>query len=88
MLKLLKRIGIGVANFFISTWWVWTSVLLAVIVGLIFGWHIAPWVFFGGVLAVIGYVFGRSIWWFISGTGDFQGRNGLLKRLWNKIFKK
>lgn len=49
------------------------------------------WAFFTGVGIIGGvtlFVWFRSIWWFISGTGDFQGREGLLKRLWNKVFKK
>lgn len=47
---------------------------------------------FGASAGLIGllslYAWGRQIWWFISGTGDFLGREGLLKRLWNKVFKK
>ena len=38
--------------------------------------------------SVIVYVFARQIWWFVSGTGDYMGREGLLKRLYKKIFKK
>ena len=67
----------------------------AFIVGLIAHWFGAynptGWGFFTllGILGgVILYVIGRSLWWFISGTGDYEGRNGLLKRLWNKVFKK
>lgn len=74
--------------FWVSTWWVWAVLLLAALSGVIFGWHVTVWVFFGGVGAVIAYVFLRQIWWFISGTGDYMGREGLLKRLWNKVFKK
>jgi hypothetical protein len=88
MKKFLAGIWLWIKQLFVSTWWVWLSAWIACIIGLVFGWHIAPWVFFGGVIAMILYVFGRQIWWFISGTGDSQGRNGLLKRLWNKIFKK
>jgi len=86
--KFIDRIKLGFKRFWISTWYVWFSAVLAVIVGLIFGWNISIWVFFGGVGAIIAFVFLRQIWWFISGTGDYAGRNGLLKRLWNWIFKK
>jgi hypothetical protein len=49
------------------------------------------WGFFsaGGVLlGVIIFVWLRQIWWFVSGKGDYQGREGWLKRLWNKVFNK
>ena len=73
------------------------SILVAFsfLVGLIAHWSGAynpnSWGFFTlfSILgSLIAYVFGRQIWWFISGTGDYEGRNGLLKRLWTKIFKK
>lgn len=86
--KLWEGIKRGAWMFWVSTWWVWAALLLAALSGVIFGWHVTVWVFFGGVGAVIAYVFLRQIWWFISGTGDYMGREGLLKRLWNKVFKK
>ena len=68
---------------------------LGVIIGLIAKWAGAynpiDWGFFStiGILAVfIAFIWLRSLWWFIAGKGDYIGRNGLLKRLWNKIFKK
>jgi len=76
---------------------IWIAILAAFsfLVGLVAHWLGAyspqAWGFFTlvGILgAFILYIFGRQIWWFISGTGDYEGRNGLLKRLWNKIFKK
>ena len=67
----------------------------AFLVGLIAHWCGAynpnGWGFFTLITiigSVIVYVFGRQIWWFISGTGDYEGRNGLLKRLYNRVFKK
>ena len=76
---------------------VYMAILAAfcILVGYIAKWAGAyspqGWGFFTG-LGVLGamiiFVFGRQGWWFISGTGDYQGRNGLLKRLWNKVFKK
>lgn len=47
------------------------------------------WGFFTGVTIIGSYIlfiWGRQLWWYISGTGDYIGRNGLLKRLWKKIF--
>jgi len=42
-----------------------------------------------GVFAlVIAFVYGRQLWWFIAGKEDYAGREGLLKRLYKKIFKK
>ena len=41
-------------------------------------------IFLGGIL----YVGFRQLWWLVAGKGDYEGRNGLLKRLWNKLFKK
>ena len=42
-----------------------------------------------GLLGVlITFVFARQGWWFVSGTGDYQGRVGLLKKLWWIITKK
>jgi hypothetical protein len=65
------------------------------LVGLIAYWLGAynpnAWGFFtliGIIGCLIFYIFGRQIWWFISGTGDYQDRNGLLKRLYKRIFKK
>jgi len=76
---------------------IWIAIIVAfsVLVGFIAKWLGAytptAWGFFSGgaiLLATILYTWFRQIWWFISGTGDYVGRNGLLKRLWNKIFKK
>ena len=88
MKKILNRIWLEITRILYSTWWVWVSAILAVVAGFIFGGDVAIWVFFGGVISVIVYVWGRSIWWFVSGTGDFKGREGVLKKLWNKVFKK
>ena len=82
MANILKRIWIGIVRFFASTFYVWISVILGAIAGWIFGGEIGIWVFFGGVLSVIALVFFRQIWWFISGTGDYTGRVGLLKKLY------
>jgi hypothetical protein len=72
--------------FIVSTWYVWIAVILAILTGLIFGWHISIWVFFGGVGAVIAYVFLRQIYWWFTGKVDYEGRG--FPKLWNKIFKK
>lgn len=70
-------------------------VAFCVLVGYVAKWlgayNPTGWGFFTGLGllgSVILYVFGRQIWWFVSGTGDYMGREGLLKRLWNKVFKK
>jgi hypothetical protein len=72
--------------FIVSTWYVWVAVILAVLVGLIFGWNVSVWVFFGLVGAVIAYVALRQLYWLFTGTGDYQGRG--IPALWKKIFKK
>lgn len=84
--KLWAGIKRGLWMFAVSTWYVWIAVLLAVLAGLIFGWHVSVWVFFGGVGAVIAYVFLRQIYWWFAGKVDYVGRG--FPRLWRKIFKK
>jgi len=88
MKKIWESIKRGVLMFWVSTWYVWAAVLLAALAGWIFGWNVSIWVFFGIVGGVIAFVFLRQIWWFISGTGDYSGREGLLLRLYKKVFKK
>ena len=70
-------------------------VVVAFLVGLIAHWLGAyspqAWGFFT-LIGIFGlgiiYVGLRQLWWLVSGKGDYEVRNGLLKRLWNKIFKK
>lgn len=88
MEKFLKRIWGGIVKFFVSTFYVWIAVIIAVVVSLIWGPTVGVFTGFGIVLAVILYVWGRSIWWFVSGTGDYTGRVGLLKSLYLWLFKK
>lgn len=87
MKKIWERIKLGLWRFWVSTWYVWLAVILAIVPCLVWGMDVAVWVFFGVVGAFILYILLRQVWWFISGTGDYMGRNGLLKRLWNKMFK-
>lgn len=75
-------------RFWFSTFYVWIALAVAVVVYFIWGLQAAVFTGIGIVLAVILFVWGRSIWWFISGTGDYYGRVGLLKSLWIRIFKK
>ena len=65
------------------------------IVGLIAWWCGAylplAWGFFtlaGIFLAAILYVGFRQLYWLIAGKGDYEGRNGLLKRFYKWVFKK
>ena len=88
MANILKRIGQGFVKFFKSTFYVWIAVIIGVIVGLIWGTAPGVWTGFGIIGAFIVFIFGRQIWWFVSGTGDYEGRVGLLKRLYQWIFKK
>lgn len=74
--------------------WITILVIFSVLVGFIAKWLGAynpnAWGFFAGggiLLGIILYLWFRQAWWFISGTGFYQGRNGLLKRLWKKIFQ-
>jgi len=87
-MDILNRIWDILKGAFFAWWYVIVALMVAIIVFFIWGLQAAVFTGIGIVLAVILYVWGRSIWWFVSGTGDYQGRNGLLKRLWNKIFKK
>ena len=92
MKKLWERIKVGLWRFFISTWHVWLGAIVGVILSLIIHGRLVDgvifWAIFGAIGLVTAYVFGRQIWWFISGTGDYIGRRGLLKRLWELIFDK
>ena len=66
-------------------------ILVAYIAKWLGAYNPTGWGFFTGIGllgAVILFVFARQGWWFISGTGDYQGREGFLKRLYKKIFKK
>lgn len=88
MKNLLSRIWFEMKRFWFSTFYVWIALAVAVVVYFIWGLQAAVFTGIGIVLAVILFVWGRSIWWFISGTGDYYGRVGLLKSLWIRIFKK
>jgi len=79
----LKR---GFQMFIISTWYVWLALLIAFFAGVIFGYHVTVWVFFGLVGAVIAYIFLRQIYWWFAGKVDYI--NGGFPKLWRKIFKK
>ena len=75
--------------------WIVIVVAFSTLVGLIANWFGAylpiAWGFFtlvGIFLTAILYVGFRQLYWLIAGKGDYEGRNGLLKRLWSKIFKK
>ena len=76
---------------------IWVAIIAAfsTLVALVANWLGAylpiAWGFFtlvGIFAAAILYVIGRQLYWLIAGKGDYEGRNGLLKRLWSKIFKK
>jgi undecaprenyl pyrophosphate phosphatase UppP len=71
-----------------SFWYIIVALILAVIAGIVFDRNIAFWVFFSSMLSVIAFVFARQLWWYVSGTGDYYGRVGFLKGLWNKVSKK
>ena len=86
--NILERLWKGIVRFFLSTFYVWIAVIVGVIAGLIWGLNVGVFTFFGIVLAVILYVWGRQIWWFVSGTGDYHGRVGLIKALYLWLFKK
>jgi len=84
--KVWEAIKRGFMMFIVSTWYVWIAVIVAVIVSLIWGFEAAIFTFFGLVLSVILYVFGRQIYWWFAGKVDFEG--GGFPKLWRKIFKK
>ena len=92
MKKIWDRIKLALQRLLISTWYIWIGAIVGAIIGLIyykaFDWNMVFFGMFGAVLGVALYVAGRSLWWYISGTGDYIGREGLLKRLWLLIFKK
>jgi len=91
MKKILERIWFGIKRFFFSTFYVWVALLIGFLVGWIFGTMVGVWTFFGIILGVIAFVFGRQIYWFIWGRGDYEGRLGWFKKfiLWIiGLFKK
>jgi len=45
------------------------------------------WTLIGIFFGVIMFGWIRQVWWYVSGTGDYHGRLGFLKRLWLRIFK-
>jgi len=88
----MKKILNGIKNsFFIfikSAWYIIIALLIAFLISWIYNEEAGTFTFLGIIFTVILYVWFRQICWFISGTGDYQGRNGFLKKLWDKIFKK
>lgn len=76
---------------------VYIAILVAFSVGVAFvaklfgAYNPTAWGFFSGggiLLGVILAVWARQLWWIVSGTGDYAGREGFLLRLYKKIFKK
>jgi len=62
-------------RFFFGTYYIWIALVVAVIVGLIWGTQAGVFTGFGIVAAVILYVFGRQAWWWITKTGDYKKRD-------------
>lgn len=87
-MNFLKRFWFGIIRTIFALWYVIAAIIIGFLVFFIWGIDAGVYTGFGVVGAFTLYILGRSIWWFISGTGDYQGRNGLLKRLWNWLFKK
>jgi len=75
MKKILNRIWLEIRRFLAASRYIWLSIAIAVLAGLIFGWNVSIWVFFGSVGAFIGFVFFRQIWWWIIKTGDYEDKN-------------
>lgn len=88
MKKLLSKIWFFFKTIVLGLWYVWLAIIVAYISTLIFGAFIGILIGFGIVGAVMLFVFLRQIWWFISGTGDYSGREEFLLRLYKKVFKK
>ena len=90
MKKIWERIKFELGIIWAATWYVWLSLILAALSGVLFGWNVSIWVFFGVVLSVILFVWFRQIWWFIWGSekGDYPGREGWFKKLVLLIFPK
>lgn len=86
--KVWERLKTALWRFLVSTWYVLIAIIAGVVTGLIWGQTVGVIVFFAIVVAFIAFVFLRQIWWFVSGTGDYYGRVGLLKKLWLLIFGK
>lgn len=90
-MKIINKFLTWLFNFFPS--YAFYGLIIAVLV-LLFSWIfninkplvVGLVVFFSLMALVVIFVLGRQFWWFISGSGDYKERNGLLKRLWNKIF--
>jgi len=84
--KVWEAIKRGFMMFIVSTWYVWVAVIVGLLIGWIFGGMVGVFTFFGLVLSVILYVFGRQIYWWFAGKVDYQ--DGGFPKLWRKIFKK
>jgi hypothetical protein len=88
MNKIWEGFKVGFMRFLSSTFYVWIAAIIGFISGWIFGTNAGIFTFFGFILAVIAFVFLRQGWWFVSGTGDYTGREGFLLKLYKKVFKK
>ena len=74
-MDVLNRIWSVLKRFFLGTLYVWIALVIAVIVGLIWGTQVGVFTGFGIVLAVILFVFGRQGYWWLTKKGDYNNRN-------------
>lgn len=69
-----------------SAWYVIVAVIIAFIIGWIFGQTAAVFTFLGIVGAVILYVWFRQAYWWFTGTGN--SKDGGFPKIWKRIIKK
>lgn len=75
-------------RFFLVTMYLWLAVVVGLIAGLIFGAEAGVLTGMAVILLIAVFVLLRQAWWFVSGTGDYAGRYGFLKKIWDRIFNR
>ena len=72
---ILNRIWSVFKRFFLGTFYVWIAVIVAIIVGLIWGTQAGVFTGLGIMSVSILFVFGRQAWWWLTKTGDYKKRD-------------
>ena len=97
MKSIFNKIGDGIKSFWKTFPKFYLIIILSSIVGGLITYlitddrhssiFVSSFILIGLFLIVILYVWLRQIYWFITGKGDYKGRIGFFKKLWNKLFK-
>ena len=71
----MKNLLIKIKQFLISSWFIWLAIIIGISANFIFGKTIAILTFFSIIGLFYIYIWGRQIYWWITGTGDYEDKN-------------